>query len=44
MKFGRPSGMLSLEISAFSLFRWFGFLMPMAVKSSGVILEMVGMS
>jgi hypothetical protein len=39
MKFGNPSGMLSFDISAFSLFRWFGFLIPIAVRSSGVILE-----
>ena len=41
MKLGRPSGMFSFEISAFNLFLWLGFLMPIAVKSSGVILKKI---
>ncbi len=41
---GSPSEMPSLPISLLSLLRWLGFWMPMAVRSSGVILETVGMS
>lgn len=38
------SGRLSCAISAFKRFLWFGFFIPMAVKSSGVILPIVGRS
>ena len=41
---GNPSLMFNLEISILSLFLCAGFWIPMAVRSSGVIREMVGMS
>lgn len=44
MNSGRLSGRLSCAISALSLFLWLGFLIPIAVKSSGVILPIVGKS
>lgn len=44
MNSGKLSGRLSWAISAFNRFLWFGFLIPMAVKSSGVILPIVGKS
>ena len=44
IKLGRPSGMLSWKMACLSFFLWPGCCIPMAVRSSGVILEMVGRS
>ena len=44
MWLGSPSEIFSFEISDFSFFLCAGFWIPMAVRSSGVILEMVGKS